>query len=61
MLEYPTIAPPKTTSIDRPAWIPPEITPDWDTNPYAYQTEEELRPAGGYHGQRLAYITGSYS
>ena len=41
---------------DRPGWIPPEIKDDWDTNPYAYQTEEELMPAGGLHGRLLAYI-----
>lgn len=39
--------------VDRPGWIPPEITHDWDTNPYAYQTEEELMPAGGLHGELL--------
>ena len=54
MLETSIIAPSKT--IDRPAWIPPEITHDWDTNPYAYQTEEELMPAGGAHNQLLAYM-----
>ncbi|MCP4698420.1 MAG: hypothetical protein GY862_16445, partial [Gammaproteobacteria bacterium] len=41
---------------DRPAWIPPEIGADWDTNPYAYQTEAELMPAGGPHGLFSAYI-----
>jgi Uma2 family endonuclease len=41
---------------DRPGWIPPEITAGWDENPYAYQTEEEQMPAGGLHGQLLAYI-----
>ncbi|MDM8550316.1 Uma2 family endonuclease [Desulfobacterales bacterium HSG2] len=41
---------------DRPAWIPPEILYDWDTDPYAYQTEEELMPAGGPHGQLLGYV-----
>ena len=64
MFEPLTIAPRKTnsTTIDRPAWIPPEITHDWDTNPYAYQTEEAntvcstLMPAGGPHGRLLAYI-----
>ncbi len=30
--------------VDCPGWIPPEITYAWDTNPYAYQTEEELMP-----------------
>ncbi|MCP4347071.1 MAG: hypothetical protein GY795_16275 [Desulfobacterales bacterium] len=46
-----------TAPADRPGWIPPEITDDWDTNPYAYQTEEELMPAGGPHGEMLTYIT----
>jgi len=41
---------------DRPGWIPPDILYDWDTDPYAYQTEEELMPAGGLHGQLLAYV-----
>jgi len=41
---------------DRPGWIPADIIYDWDTCPYAYQTEEELMPAGGLHGQLLAYI-----
>lgn len=31
---------------DRPGWIPPDVGDDWDPNPYAYQTEEELMPAG---------------
>ncbi len=38
---------------DRPGWIPPDILYDWDANPYAYQTEEELMPAGGLHGHLL--------
>ena len=41
---------------DRPGWIPPHILYDWDTDPYAYQTEEELMPAGGPHGEFLTYI-----
>jgi Uma2 family endonuclease len=41
---------------DRPGWIPAEIPANWDPNPYAYQTEEELMPAGGLHGQLIAYI-----
>ncbi len=45
-----------TVHLDRPGWIPGYIQKDWDTNPYAYQTEEELMPAGGPHGQLLAYI-----
>ncbi len=43
-------------SADRPGWIPSYITHDWDTNPYAYQTEEELMPAGGLHGKMLTYV-----
>lgn len=43
-------------SLDRPGWIPEDIGEDWDADPYAYQTEEELMPAGGPHGQLLAYI-----
>jgi len=41
---------------DRPGWIPADILYDWDTCPYAYQTEEELMPAGGLHGYLLLYI-----
>ena len=41
---------------DRPGWIPKEITHNWDTCPYAYQTEEELMPAGGPHGELLMYL-----
>jgi Uma2 family endonuclease len=49
--------PPPTRFLqDRPGWIPTHITQDWDPNPYAYQTEEELMPAGGLHGQLLAYL-----
>jgi len=47
---------PAESANDRPGWIPPEIKDNWDTNPYAYQTEEELMPAGGLHGRLLAYI-----
>ena len=43
--------------VDRPGWIPPEIADGWDTNPYAYQTEEELMPGGGLHGHILFSIT----
>ncbi|MCP4698183.1 MAG: hypothetical protein GY862_15215 [Gammaproteobacteria bacterium] len=43
-------------TLDRPGWIPPEITHDWDTCPYAYQTEEELMPGGGPHGGLRVYI-----
>lgn len=48
--------PPPSHFPDRPGWVPAEITANWDPNPYAYQTEEELMPAGGLHGQLLAYI-----
>jgi Uma2 family endonuclease len=55
--ELKTLAfPPRVVTVDRPGWIPPEITQGWDADPYAYQTEEELMPAGGLHGQLLAYI-----
>lgn len=40
---------------DRPGWVPAGIK-KWDSDPYAYQTEEELMPAGGLHGQLLGYI-----
>jgi Uma2 family endonuclease len=46
----------KIPNPDRPGWIPADIMYNWDSNPYAYQTEEELMPAGGLHGQLLAYI-----
>ncbi len=48
--------PEAATLSDRPGWIPAHITHDWDPDPYAYQTEEELMPAGGPHGQLLAYV-----
>jgi Uma2 family endonuclease len=34
---------------DRPGWIPEWVGDDWDPNPYAYQTREELMPAGHHH------------
>lgn len=40
-----------TTSIQRPKWIPDHITENWDTDPYAYQTKEDLMPHGGPHGR----------
>ncbi len=46
----------KIPNQDRPGWIPADIMYNWDSNPYAYQTEEELMPAGGLHGQLLAYL-----
>ncbi|MDM8517041.1 Uma2 family endonuclease [Desulfobacterales bacterium HSG16] len=42
---------------ERPGWIPLDISANWNTDPYAYQTEEELMPAGGPHGKTLTYIT----
>ncbi len=45
------------TQPERPSWIPVHITENWDTDPFAYQTEKELMPAGGPHGQLLSYIT----
>lgn len=41
---------------ERPGWIPEHITENWDRDPYAYQTEEELMPAGGLHGRILTYV-----
>lgn len=46
----------QTFARDRPGWIPPDIIANWDLDPYAYQTEEELMPAGGPHGQLLTYL-----
>ena len=43
-------------NVDRPGWIPPEITDGWNPNPYAYQTEAELMPGGGLHGNILFSI-----
>ncbi len=58
-LEYDLI---KTTpKIERPGWIPAEITENWDTSPYAYQTEEEMMPQGGPHGQLSGYLYGLLS
>jgi Uma2 family endonuclease len=47
---------PKIGFLDRPGWIPPHILFDWDTDPYAYQTEEESMPEGGPHGQLSGYL-----
>ena len=55
-LEMEELEEPELEFTERPAWIPPEIGSDWDPNPYAYQTEEELMPAGGLHGKILAYV-----
>jgi len=57
-VEYDLIKP---QIIDRPGWIPPEITENWDTSPYAYQTEEEMMPQGGPHGQLSGYLYGLLS
>jgi Uma2 family endonuclease len=48
---------PQPAMQDRPAWIPDDIGDNWDTHPYAYQTEEELMPAGIYHNEYLLMIT----
>lgn len=40
----------------RPGWIPNQVGNQWDTSPFAYQTEEEAMPAGGLHGYFLSYI-----
>ncbi len=45
------------SQLERPGWIPSHITENWDTDPFAYQTEKELMPAGGPHGQLLTYFT----
>jgi colicin import membrane protein len=47
----------KTQKKERPGWIPSEITENWDTDPYAYQTEEEQMPQGGPHGQLSSYLS----
>src|SRR5262245_51061674 len=41
---------------DRPGWIPEWVGDDWDPNPYAYQTDEELMPAGKYHSLYLQIL-----
>jgi Uma2 family endonuclease len=46
----------KRNSKARPGWIPPHILHGWDPDTYAYQTEEEMMPAGGPHGEMLAYL-----
>ena len=48
----------RTAPIDRPGWIPPDILCNWNTDPYAYQTEEELMPAGGPHGRLMGHVMG---
>ena len=40
---------PSRPAFDRPGWIPAHITENWDPDPYAYQTEEELMAQGGSH------------
>jgi Uma2 family endonuclease len=45
-----------SVTIDRPGWIPFDLAQEWDPDPYAYQTEEELMPAGGLHGHILTYM-----
>ncbi|MEM7534447.1 MAG: Uma2 family endonuclease [Chloroflexota bacterium] len=41
---------------ERPAWIPDHIVANWDPSPYAYQTEEDLMPGGGVHGDGMVEI-----
>jgi Uma2 family endonuclease len=38
---------------DRPGWIPDSVGDDWDPSPFAYQTREELMPAGRFHNLYL--------
>jgi len=52
-LKIPAVRKPKP---DRPGWIPSHITENWDTDPFAYQTEKELMPAGGLHGYFISHI-----
>ncbi|MEM7533430.1 MAG: Uma2 family endonuclease [Chloroflexota bacterium] len=52
----PSTLKPKLPKQKRPKWIPAHITENWDTDPYAYQTEEELMAAGGLHGELLGDI-----
>jgi len=51
-----TIVAKPVAKYDRPGWIPSHIKSNWDTYPYAYQTEEEMMPQGGLHGLLSAYI-----
>jgi Uma2 family endonuclease len=41
---------------DRPGWIPEWVGDDWNPHPYAYQTEEQLMPAGRFHGLYLQML-----
>ncbi|MEM7530847.1 MAG: hypothetical protein AAF639_01620 [Chloroflexota bacterium] len=41
---------------NRPKWIPDHIGDNFDTDPYAYQTEEDLMPGGQPHGETLGDI-----
>lgn len=41
---------------DRPGWIPESVGDDWDPDPYAYQTQEELMPAGRFHNLYLQIL-----
>ncbi|MEM7535243.1 MAG: hypothetical protein AAF639_23910 [Chloroflexota bacterium] len=43
----------QSIALERPAWIPDDITDNWDTDPYAYQTEEESMSAGWVHNDSL--------
>jgi Uma2 family endonuclease len=42
---------------DRPGWIPEWVGDDWDPNPYAYQTREQLMPAGRFHSLYLKTLS----
>ena len=41
---------------DRPGWIPAHIKDNWDTDPYAYITEDEFMSAGAFHNQLIAWF-----
>lgn len=41
---------------DRPGWIPEWVGDDWDPHPYAYQTEEQLMPAGRFHSRYIQIL-----
>jgi Uma2 family endonuclease len=42
---------------DRPGWIPEWVGDDWNPHPYAYQTEEELMPAGRFHSRYMKLLS----
>jgi Uma2 family endonuclease len=41
---------------NRPGWVPEWVGDDWDSHPYAYQTDEELMPAGRFHNLYLQML-----